>query len=53
MVGLFDNEEIGSATAMAAASNLMQVVLQRINGQASSFDSAVRFVFSSARRACR
>jgi len=41
MVALFDNEEIGSNTMMGADSALLPQVLKRINGDASSFDSAI------------
>jgi aspartyl aminopeptidase len=41
MVGLFDNEEIGSNSMMGAASNMMNSVLHRIIGDHSKYDSAI------------
>jgi aspartyl aminopeptidase len=45
MVALFDNEEIGSASVMGAASALLPTVLARINGDSSTYDSAIRKSF--------
>lgn len=42
IVGCFDNEEVGSATTMGAASNLMQTVLQRMNNDPATYDAAIR-----------
>lgn len=42
LVALFDNEEIGSSSAMGAASNMMDRVLMRLNKDADSYDSSVR-----------
>lgn len=41
MVALFDNEEIGSNTMMGADSALLPQVLKRINGDTTSYDTAI------------
>lgn len=46
LVALFDNEEVGSASVMGAASVLMPSVLKRIHGSDdASYDSAIRKSF--------
>lgn len=41
IVGLFDHEECGSASIMGAASNNMYQLLNKLNGDAASYDSAI------------
>jgi len=41
VVGLFDNEEVGSNSTMGAASNMMTRVLQRIVGDGNKYDAAI------------
>jgi aspartyl aminopeptidase len=41
MIGLFDNEEVGSNSMMGAGSNMMNSLLHRIIGDSSKFDSAI------------
>ena len=41
IVGLFDHEECGSASIMGAASNNMYQLLNKLNGDVASYDSAI------------
>jgi aspartyl aminopeptidase len=45
MVGLFDNEEVGSVSTMGAGSNLLRQVLFALNNDAQSYDAAIRNSF--------
>lgn len=45
MVGLFDNEEVGSVSTMGAGSNLLRQVLFALNNDPLSYDAAIRKSF--------
>jgi len=45
MIALFDNEEVGSQSCMGAASSLVNQVLQRLNADSTTYDSAIRKSF--------